>query len=150
MRHGDSRFERVDPSNLGAAPITGAALASTSRSVDWARMSKGAALALPWPARREDVVVDHAGTGKPWLTLEARAAIPLRRALSSGYAITRGLAAVERKQPGVWSRGDIVRVRLEIEAQSDMTWVVVNDPIHAGASHLGSGLGGQSRIALSL
>ena len=94
-------------------------------------------------------MVDHAGTGKPWVTLEARAAIPLRTALSSGYAITRSLAAVERKQAGVWSRGDIVRVRLEIEAQSDMTWVVVNDPIPAGASHLGSGLGGQSRIALA-
>src|SRR5262249_6647369 len=97
----------------------------------------------------EDLMVDHAGTGKPWVTLEARAAIPLRTALSSGYAITRSLAAVERKQPGVWSRGDIVRVRLEIEAQSDMTWVGVNDPIPAGASHRGSGLGGQSRIPLA-
>jgi uncharacterized protein YfaS (alpha-2-macroglobulin family) len=128
---------------------TTAALGPTSRSLDWARTPKGAALALPWPPRREDVVVDHAGTGKPWVTLEARAAIPLTKALSTGYAITRSLTAVERKQPGVWSRGDIVRVRLELEAQSDMTWVVVNDPIPAGASHLGSGLGGQSRIALA-
>jgi uncharacterized protein YfaS (alpha-2-macroglobulin family) len=28
-----------------------------------------------------------------------------------------------------------------------MTWVVVNDPIPAGASHLGTGLGGDSLIA---
>ena len=30
-----------------------------------------------------------------------------------------------------------------------MTWIVVSDPIPAGASHLGGGLGGQSRIALT-
>ncbi|MEZ0289260.1 MAG: hypothetical protein ACAH05_09855, partial [Methylophilus sp.] len=31
-----------------------------------------------------------------------------------------------------------------IDAQSDMTWVVVNDPVPAGATILGSGLGGDS------
>ena len=128
---------------------TTAALGSTSRSVDWAKTPKGASLVLPWPPRREDVVVDHKGTGKPWVTLQARAAIPLRAPLSSGYTITRTVTAVEQKQAGVWTRGDIARVRLEVEAQSDMTWVVINDPIPAGASHLGSGLGGQSRIALA-
>jgi uncharacterized protein YfaS (alpha-2-macroglobulin family) len=35
----------------------------------------------------------------------------------------------------------VYRVSLEIEAQSDMTWVVVDDPIPAGAVILGSGLG---------
>jgi uncharacterized protein YfaS (alpha-2-macroglobulin family) len=117
--------------------------------VDWAKNPKGASVALPWPPRREDVLVEHAGTGKPWVTVQARAAIPLTTARSSGYAVTRTLTAVEQKQAGAWSRGDIVRVRLDIDAQSDMTWVVVNDPVPAGASHLGSGLGGQSRIAVS-
>jgi uncharacterized protein YfaS (alpha-2-macroglobulin family) len=133
-------------------PVTGtttAALGSASRSVDWAKTPKGAAVALPWPPRREDVVVDHAGMGKPWVTLQARAAIPLKAPLSSGYAISRSLAAVEQKQAGAWSRGDIVRVRVEVDAQSDMTWVVISDPVPAGASYLGSGLGGQSRIAVS-
>jgi uncharacterized protein YfaS (alpha-2-macroglobulin family) len=133
-------------------PVTGAttaALASVSRSVDWAKTPKGASLALLWPPVREDVVVDHKGTGKPWVTLQARAAIPLRAPLSSGYKINRTVTAVEQKRAGVWTRGDIARVRLEVEAQSDMTWVVINDPIPAGASHLGGGLGGQSRIALA-
>ena len=39
-------------------------------------------------------------------------------------------------------------MRLEIEADRDMTWVVVNDPIPAGASHLGTGLGGDSQMAV--
>ena len=48
---------------------------------------------------------------------------------------------------GGWRHGDLVRVHLKIDAQSDMTWVVVNDPIPAGASHLGTGLRRDSAIA---
>jgi uncharacterized protein YfaS (alpha-2-macroglobulin family) len=40
-----------------------------------------------------------------------------------------------------------VRVDLEVDAQTDMTWVVVTDPIPAGATLLGSGLGRDSAIA---
>jgi alpha-2-macroglobulin len=47
----------------------------------------------------------------------------------------------------VLSRGDVVRVHLDIDAQSDMTWVVVNDPVPAGATILGSGLGRDSETA---
>ena len=38
-------------------------------------------------------------------------------------------------------------MHLKIEAQTDMTWVVVNDPLPAGASHLGTGLRRDSQIA---
>ncbi|MCY1291162.1 Bacterial Alpha-2-macroglobulin MG10 domain protein [compost metagenome] len=48
---------------------------------------------------------------------------------------------------GKWSRGDVYRVKLEIDAQADMTWVVVSDPVPAGATILGSGLGRDSQIA---
>ena len=41
--------------------------------------------------------------------------------------------AVEQKTKGQWTRGDVMRVRLDLEAQSDMSWVVVNDPVPAGA-----------------
>jgi uncharacterized protein YfaS (alpha-2-macroglobulin family) len=120
-----------------------------TRAADWSKSPKGASLGLPWPPQREDVVVEHRGTGHPWVTLEARAAIPLKAPRSSGYVINRSVSAVEQRRAGVWTRGDIARVRLEIEAQSDMTWVVISDPIPAGASYLGSGLGGQSGIALA-
>jgi uncharacterized protein YfaS (alpha-2-macroglobulin family) len=133
-------------------PVTGtstAALGGVSRAVDWSKTPKGAPVFLPWPPAREAIVVDHAGTGHPWVTLQALAAITLKAPLSSGYTITKTLTPVEARKAGAWSRGDIVRVRLEIEAQSDMTWIVVSDPIPAGASHLGGGLGGQSRIALT-
>ena len=41
----------------------------------------------------------------------------------------------------------MLRVRLEVDAQSDMTWVVVSDPVPGGATILGSGLGRDSAIA---
>jgi alpha-2-macroglobulin len=75
------------------------------------------------------------------------AAIPLRQPFSSGFKVRRALAPVEQRVAGKWSRGDIVRVRLELEAQSDMTWVVVDDPVPGGATILGGGLGGRSELS---
>ena len=78
--------------------------------------------------------------------VRAMAALPLHQPLSTGYKITRTVTPIEQRKPGVWTRGDVARVHLSLEAQSDMTWVVVDDPIPAGATILGSGLGGQSRL----
>mgnify|MGYP000137259322 CR=1 FL=1 len=46
-----------------------------------------------------------------------------------------------------WTRGDVARVRLEVDAQSDMAWVVVDDALPAGSTALGRGLGGDSALA---
>jgi uncharacterized protein YfaS (alpha-2-macroglobulin family) len=135
-------FERVP-----VAGTTTASLAGATRRVDWTKTPKGDTLSLPWPPKGDDLALNHEGSGNPWVTVQARAAIPLKTAFGSGYKITKTLTPIEPRQPGRWSRGDLVRVRLTIEAQSDMTWVVVNDPIPAGASHIGTGLGGDSAIA---
>jgi uncharacterized protein YfaS (alpha-2-macroglobulin family) len=86
------------------------------------------------------------GTGKPWATIQSLAAVPLKEPLSSGFKIIRTIVPVEQKVKGVWTAGDIMRVRLELESQSDMTWVVVNDPVPTGASILGTGLGRDSAL----
>jgi hypothetical protein len=70
----------------------------------------------------------------------------MKDSLSSGYKIQKTLTPIQRKDPARFSRGDIVRVRLEIEAQADQTWVVVSDPIPAGNTILGGGLGRDSQI----
>jgi uncharacterized protein YfaS (alpha-2-macroglobulin family) len=49
--------------------------------------------------------------------------------------------------PGQYTRGDVLRVTLEVTSQTDMTWVAITDPIPAGATILGSGLGRDSEIA---
>jgi uncharacterized protein YfaS (alpha-2-macroglobulin family) len=126
--------------------VTHAQLAKQSRDLDWGRDPKGGALLFTWPQGRDDLALKHEGAGKPWSMVQALAAIPLKQPLSSGYRIARSVTAVERKAADRWSRGDVARVRLELEAQSDMSWVVVNDPIPAGASILGTGLSRDSQI----
>ena len=98
---------------------------------------------MPFPASK----VSHEGSGKPWVTVQALAAVPLQTPLRAGYWISRTVVVVERKVASQWSRGDVLRVRLEIDAGADMNWVVVSDPVPAGAVVLGSGLGGESTIA---
>ena len=129
-------------------PVTGASSATlgSTQSVDWSASPEGKVFAFPWPAQTAPLELRTAGTGKPWVTIQSLAALPLRAPLSSGFKIRKSWTAIEQKKPGVWTRGDIVRVRLELEAQADMTWVVVSDPIPAGAAVLGTGLGGDSRL----
>jgi len=97
-----------------------------------------------WPAAKETLGLQHKGNGAPWAIVQSRAALPLNAPLFTGYNVTRTVAPVEQREKSVWSRGDVYRVSLEIDAQTDMTWVVVDDPIPAGAVVLGSGLGRDS------
>ena len=144
-RRPDTRLAHRDD---GARNVVGAASAAASGVVaDWSRQAEGGALKLAWPARGATLDVVQQGAGKPWLTVQSLAAIPLKAPLRAGYSVARSVSAIEQKDKGKWSRGDVLRVRLEIDAQSDMTWVVVSDPVPGGATILGSGLGRDSQIA---
>jgi len=133
-----------------AQEVTGyteASLGEARKGMEWSETAHHSALNLPWPETGAgELKLTHNGAGKPWALIQSRAAIPLKQPLFTGYRIQRSVTGVEQAQPGVWSRGDVARVRLELDAQTDMTWVVVDDPIPAGASILGSGLGGDSRL----
>ena len=118
------------------------------REVTWTDTPQGNAFVFPWPGTGTTLTVDHAGAGHPWVTLEAQAAIPLKAPFMSGYRLSKSFTPVEASTANRFTRGDIVRVRLTIEADRDMTWVVVNDPIPAGASHLGTGLGRDAHLAV--
>ncbi len=126
---------------------TAAALAGATQQLDWTRDPRGGSLQFAWPSAQANLDVTHSGAGNPWAQIRTSAAIPLRAPFSSGYTITKTLAPVESTHTGAWKQGDLVRVHLKIEAQTDMTWVVVDDPIPAGASQLGTGLGHDSQIA---
>ena len=121
--------------------------ASSVQVADWGMRPAGGRVALPWPRGAGTLTVAQQGSGKPWLTVQSLAAIPLKAPLAAGYSIARSVSAVEQKDKARWSRGDVVRVRLEIDAQADMTWVVVSDPVPGGATILGSGLGRDSALA---
>jgi uncharacterized protein YfaS (alpha-2-macroglobulin family) len=131
------------------AGVTTASIQAATQKLNWANDPKGGTLALDWPAAPSDLKIDHTGSGNPWAQIRALAAVPLTKPFSSGYKITRTLLPVENANPQAWKRDDLVRVHLKVEAQADMTWVVVNDPIPAGATHLGTGLGRDSESATS-
>ena len=100
---------------------------------------------------KEQLAVTHQGPGKPWLTLQSVAAIDLKAPFAAGYAIKKTITPVEQANKslpaGQYTRGDVLRVTLEVNATADMTWVAITDPIPGGATILGSGLGRDSEIA---
>nr|MBP7489423.1 alpha-2-macroglobulin [Azospira sp.] len=135
-------------------PVAGktvASLAKASAEVDWRQAGAAlpAPLALPWPnpAGKEDKLqLSHQGSGKPWATVQVLAAVADGPARAMGYRISRKVAPLQEKTPGKVSRGDLWRVTLTVDADQDMTWVALSDPIPAGARILGDGDGRDSAI----
>ncbi len=141
----DKFSARFESEKVGGRTL--ATLADKSAAIDWNQTAAGGSIQLAWPAQPGPLKVVQDGIGKPWLTLQSLAAVPLKAPLRAGYSVSRSVTAVEQKDKGKWSRGDVLRVRVEVDAQSDMTWVVVSDPVPGGATILGSGLGRDSAIA---
>ncbi len=108
---------------------------------------------LPWnkSAAKDTLNVSHLGPGKPWLTLQSVAAIALKEPFNAGYQITKTITPVEQANKalpaGSYTRGDVLRITLEVNASADMSWAVITDPVPGGATILGSGLGRDSEIA---
>ncbi|NTU43672.1 MAG: hypothetical protein HGA78_11630 [Nitrospirales bacterium] len=140
------RFSRA----FEQTPVTGSSsvsLGSQSGTCDWGKTGSGKEISLSWPEKKASVAITHQGTGRPWATIQSKSAIPLKEPFSSGYSITKRLTPVEQKTKGRWTKGDVVRVRLEIQAQAEMTWVALTDPIPSGATILGGGLRRGSLLA---
>jgi uncharacterized protein YfaS (alpha-2-macroglobulin family) len=141
MEKFSKKFESVPVTGVSSVKVEDA-----TKQVDWKAAAEGSGVMFGWPVKKADLSISHQGTGRPWATIQSIAAIPLKEPFSSGYTIKKTVTPIEQKKKGQWSRGDVARVKLELEAQSDMTWVVVNDPIPAGSSILGGGLGGDSSL----
>lgn len=134
-----------------SGPVSGntaVALGRDSRTISFAGARPGPVM-LSWPQGGKGMLsMQHHGSGKPWATVQTLMALPLKADQVAGFHVKKTFTPVEQKTSGVYSQGDIIRVKLEVDAQTDMTWVVVNDPIPAGATILGSGLGRDSSIAV--
>lgn len=101
----------------------------------------------PWPAGGSGVLdVTQEGFGTVWVWTRSLAAVPVVEPVVAGYELQRSVTPVSQRHSGRWSVGDVYRVRLSINARSASTWAVISDPIPAGASVLGSGLGRDSSI----
>lgn len=158
----------------GVTKATLAAAAASVASVDWAKVDRvkptdaagapnqttffGApaspgnlrnnSMFLPWgTAPKDTLTVTHQGPGKPWLTLQSIAAVQLKAPFNAGYQIKKTITPVEQAVKGTYTRGDVIRISLEVNASADMTWVVISDPVPGGATILGGSLGRDSEIA---
>jgi uncharacterized protein YfaS (alpha-2-macroglobulin family) len=134
------RFAKAYPG--ASAGITTARLNGQTHT---ARLSSGELLRFPLPKGRAPLLLSHDASPAPWAFVSVRAAVPLTAPAFAGYRVSRSVQVLERQRPGQLTRGDVVKVRITIEAPVDRTWVVVDDPIPAGASVI-SGVGGQSAL----
>lgn len=144
------RFEAAYPS--AAAGTTTGRLGSETQTRMWPRLPTGggrpepaAPMSFALPAGPGSLVLTHSAQPRPWATIAVRAAVPLTAPAFAGYRVSRQVAFLERKRPDSLSAGDVVKVRISVEAPVDRTWVVIEDPVPAGASVI-SGGGGQSAL----
>lgn len=145
------RFER-EP--VAGSTRVGFEPGAAPQPFDWSRSAAGGTVALGWPSgfavggNKADTTVKlaHEGSGKPWVTFTSKAAVPMVTPFSSGYRITKTVTPIEQKVPGKYSRGDLLRVHIDLDVQADMTWVVINDPIPGGGTITGNGLGRDEQI----
>ncbi|MDD5388239.1 MAG: MG2 domain-containing protein [Gallionellaceae bacterium] len=128
------RFEAVKPAGKSTV-----ALGKEGRLIDWNAFPKGATAFLPLASDPATLHIKHEGQGEPYVSVTTLAAVPLREPVSRGYSVSREQVPIDQKIPGKWSRGDVLRVRLTIDARDDMGWVVVEDPVPAGAGILSGG-----------
>jgi uncharacterized protein YfaS (alpha-2-macroglobulin family) len=132
-----ARFEKD-----GVQGVTKVVLGKETKALDWGQNAQGGRLELAWGRGDAKLEVTQKGGGEPWAQIESRVAIPLKEPVQSGFSLVKEITAMRAKEAGKWHVGDIVKVKLKVEAQADAGYVVIDDPIPTGSSILGTGLGG--------
>ncbi|MBO9665697.1 MAG: hypothetical protein J7501_02660 [Bdellovibrio sp.] len=128
----DQKFQNQKVTGLFKAQI-----GSQQRQGNWEKASSQS-FEFPLKEKASTVILNQEGTGKPWITVSSKASIPVTKPFFAGFSVEKKITALEQKSKGRWSVGDTVKIELTIKAQAPQTWVVVNDPIPAGASVLQS------------
>ena len=130
-----------------ATAVTGTTTVSvgaTTRNQSWPISASAQSLRLPLPEGKTPLILKQAGGAGPWAAISVLAAVPLRDPLFAGYRIEKKVTAISQAKSGQWTRGDVMKVRITVDATAGRNWVVVNDPIPPGATIIGN-LGGQSQ-----
>ncbi|WP_343520820.1 MG2 domain-containing protein [Sphingomonas sp.] len=127
------------------AGITTGTLGGQSVTRSWPLPDPQRSFVFALPAQRAPLALSQSGGSGPWAMVQVKAAVPLTQPLSAGYRLSRKTEVVQAKTKGVLTRGDVIRVTLTVEATADRNWVVIADPVPAGATVIGS-LGGQSEM----
>ena len=141
------RFARLYPAQAIAGTTT-LALGERQQQRPWPLADAARSISFPLPAGQTPLMMRQAGGAGPWAAVTVSAAVPLRQPLFAGYRLTRKVDVVQARVPGRLSRGDVLRVSITVDANAERNWVVVSDPVPAGATIVGD-LGGQSQMLAS-
>jgi alpha-2-macroglobulin len=129
------QFEREAVTGISQLEFKPVAKPAVTQTVDWSTTNQPT-LNFAWDSAGS-LHMQHQGTGQPWAQILTLAAVPAQNQFSA-YKIKRSISPIQQKQAGQWSRGDMMRVRIEVESMQNLNWVVLSDPIPAGASILGN------------
>lgn len=135
------RFEQEAVTGQTALQLT-----NQKQALDWTEKNPEP-VRMAWPEQPTTLKIVQEGTGNPWITVQSRARITLEKPESTGLSVSKAIKPLQQKTAGKWSVGDVLQVRLHMKAQSDIGWVVVDDPIPAGSTLLGRALGRDGSLA---
>ena len=130
------RFAALYPASA-IAGTTRASLGSNAVTRGWPLASGRRLIGFALPGRPTPLLLSQSGGEGPWAVVSVRAAVPLTRALFAGYRIQRKVEPVQVRRQGSYTRGDVIKVTLTIDASAERNWVVVSDPVPAGATIIG-------------
>ncbi|MFA5664990.1 alpha-2-macroglobulin [Castellaniella sp.] len=147
-----NRFAQLAETRPGQGRVRLALGGSSDQVFDWSDLpwEDGAyrdTLWLPWPAGGQGhLSMLQQSPGSGWANVLALAAVPHADPVDAGLRLERHVEVVSQAVEGHWSVGDIYRVVLTLHSSDWRGWTAVSDPIPAGASILGGGLGRDSAI----
>jgi len=126
---------------------TNLAFGNQNISKAWPLAADRRAAHLPL-ARSGPLMMTQTGGSGPWATVQVSAAVPLKQPLFAGYKMTRKVEAVSQRVAGRYTRGDVLKVTITVDASAERNWVVISDPIPAGATIIGD-MANQSQLLQS-
>jgi alpha-2-macroglobulin len=137
------RFATLYPASA-ITGVTTVTLGSESRTQSWPLAMGTGPLRFPTPLTPTPLMLtQNPGPAGPWAIVSVHAAVPLLQSLFAGYKMEKTVSVISQKTKGVFTRGDVIKVRITVDASAERNWVVISDPVPPGATIL-SGLGGQS------
>ena len=138
------KFAKLHPASA-IAGLTSISLGADNQSRNWPQATDAAPLRFALPMTRSLLTMKQASGVGPWTMISLSAAVPLKQPLFAGYRIEKTVTPVLQATKGQLTRGDVLKIRIAVDAGAGRNWVVLSDPVPPGATIIGS-LGGQSAL----
>ena len=138
------RFGTLYPATA-VAGVTTASFGPATVTKHWPLSEPERSFTLPLPTTQAPLKLTQTGGAGPWAMVRVRAAVPLTQPAFLGYKVSKKVEVIQAHTPGLLTRGDVVKVSITVDATAERNWVVIDDPVPAGATVIGD-LGGQSQL----